>query len=120
MDNKYFKIAGDLTDNQPIKESLNSSFKPAGDLNDTPKSIPNNEQEIFIKNYLLEIVSGEELYDNFGDLKIVGSGSMILSFNEIQKMVEEGCYNFIKAEYFNPEMIEIKYKKIIKENNITK
>lgn len=113
MDNKYFKIAGDLTDNQPIKESLNSSFKP-------PKSIPNNEQEIFIKNYLLEIVSGEELYDNFGDLKIVGSGSMILSFNEIQKMVEEGCYNFIKAEYFNPEMIEIKYQKIIKENNITK
>ena len=42
---------------------------------------------------------------------------MIVSFNELQKMVEEECYNFISAEYLNPEMIIVEYEKYQKENS---
>jgi len=85
---KYFKRAGDLTDNH----------------------IPNNEN--YIKKYLLEIVSEKTLDDN-----IIGAGSMIISFNDLKKMVEEDCYNFISAEYLNPEMIIVQYEKYQKENS---
>ena len=88
---KYFKIAGDLNDNH----------------------IESNEN--YIKNYLLEIVSGKPT-----DNKVISAGSMIISFNKLEKMVEEDCYNFIKAEYLNPEMIIVEYEKHQKEVKKTK
>jgi len=42
---------------------------------------------------------------------------MIISFNDLKKMVEEDCYNFISAEYLNPEMIIVQYEKYQKENS---
>lgn len=116
MTNKYFKIAGDLTEKQENRD-MNKYFKPAGDLEETVEIIFKEQQETFIKNYLLEIISGERLEE---EENIIGAGSMIISFSQLQKMVEEGCYNFIKAEYLNPEMIIIEYQKYQKENHITK
>lgn len=98
----------------------NEYFKPAGDLNDTIKPIHNKDEETYIKDYLLEIVSGENLNSELEDIIIIGGGSMIVSFNDLQKMVDEGCYNFIKAEYLNPEMVIVEYEKYRQNNIITK
>lgn len=37
----------------------NEYFKTGGDLNDAIKPVSTEEQETYIQNYLLEIVSGE-------------------------------------------------------------
>lgn len=90
---------------------MDKYFKRAGDIIDN--NIENNEN--YIKNYLLKIVSGKNVDNN-----VIGTGSMIISFNDIQKMVDEDCYNFLKAEYLNPEMIIIEYEKYQKNEIKTK
>lgn len=116
MKNDYFKPAGNLTEQQKnIK--MNEYFKPAGDLGQTTEISLKDQQELFIKNYLLEIVSGKHLEE---EEIIIGGGSMIVSFSQLKNMVDEGCYNFIKAEYLNPEMIIVEYQKYQKENYIIK
>lgn len=93
---------------------MDKYFKVAGDLEETQKNISN---ELEIKRYLDGIINQDNDIDN---LNIIGSGSMIISFTELQKMVEEECYIFLKVDYLNPEMIIIEYKKYEKTNNITK
>ena len=93
---KYFKIAGDLSDN------LNEN-----DIENLEKNIniQQNKKED-IKNILLEIVSGEPLEKE----QIIEKGSMIIFFASLEKMIKEDCYNFIKAEYFNTEMIFVEFE----------
>ena len=116
MKNDYFKPAGDLNE-QPKNIKMNEFFKPAGDLDKTVEISMKEQQEIFIKNYLLEIISGKSLEE---EGNIIGGGSMIVSFSQLKNMVDADCYNFIKAEYLNPEMIIVEYQEYQKDNYKTK
>jgi len=95
---------------------MNNYFKPAGDLEEN-KNLSLEQNESFIKNYLLEIVNNNYINDDLENL--IGSGSMIISFKKLREMIEEGCFKFIKAEYLNPEMIIVEFNKY-EINNKTK
>lgn len=92
---------------------MNNYFKPAGDL-DENKILSFDEQ---IKNYLIDIINNNYI-NNISD-NLIGGGSMIISFNDLKQMVDEGCYRFTKAEYLNPEMIIVEFEKY-ELNNKTK
>lgn len=118
MDNKYFKVAGDLKENSPQNTNQNSFFKPARNLTEYKQTKLSVNQETSnneltkeeIENYLITIVSGEPL-DFENELgTICGGGKMIVTFKELQVMADTNCYNFIKAQCLNPNMIVIEYQ----------
>lgn len=117
----YFKIAGDLDkDLNRIEETNNmhNYFRPATDLDVPNNSDINNALKEDIENYLLTIVSGKHMNDECELGYIKGAGSLIVTFAELQRMVNDGSYNIIKAEYFNPEMVAIEYQEYSKEKNM--
>lgn len=121
MMNEYFKKAGDLDNNIKNKSESNfdiSHFKIAEDLNDVSKSVNYQKEDISLEEinyYFSKIVSGKE-YDYECELgTLCGAGNCIVSFVELKKMVEEGTYNIISAQCFNPYMIEIRYQEYSKE-----
>ena len=88
-------------------------FKPAGDL-DIEYDNKKFNNKIDIQTYLLNVVSGIE-YDVESDVgTICSEGNVIISFSELQEMVDSGEYNIINAIYFNEEMIEIKFQRFNK------
>lgn len=115
MENNFFKPAGDLSN----ENNMGTYFQAAGNLKETKTNFILETQETYIQNFILKIVSGESLKES-DYTNIIGAGSMIISFDELQRMVEEGCYNFIKVEYLNPEMIIVEYEKYEKVNNYSK
>ena len=121
MNNNYFRSAGDLDGNINIDKSDNIDnvvnkyfYVPTDkDLGVCKKNIISNnllsdEEKI---NYLKSIVSTD--YDNEGE--IVDCGSMILSFDRIVKLVQDG-YNIINFEYFNSNLISVVFRKIDKNS----
>ena len=141
---KFFKMAGDIDNDNTfqthtdlntsnnsrliIASNMNTSnknyFEFSGDLDSNNKSIEikddsiSNVNNLDVQTYLYSIVSGIK-YDSESELGTVCSeGNVIISLNELQKMVDSGEYNIISAMYFNDEMIEIKYQQF--EKNISR
>ena len=121
---KDFRAAGDLIDvpnlNNPVGNKISKQFRTPGDLNN--KNVSYHEEYNFsltndeLQEYLKSIVSGV-VYEKESELgTLCGGGSMIVTFSQLQEMVDEGSYNIIKAEFFNPEMISIVYQKYDKRN----
>ena len=118
-EDKYFKPAGDLDDEKMYVED--SFFRPAGDLSNNASKKTNNNEEIVsklnndidkIRDYLLTIVSGKR-YDNVCELGVLmGAGRMIVTLEELIKMVDEG-YNIVSANVINANMIEIEFQRYV-------
>ena len=95
-------------------QKVDESYFRMPDLEDMSYQMPKQKETIEdTQNYLLTIVSGEELGFECELGTLCSGGSMIVSLNELKQMVEEGTYNIIQAEYFNPNMIAIKYQQYI-------
>lgn len=111
--NEYFKKAGDLdVESKNIKS--NSYFKKADDLIDNTIESDMTLDEL----NLSDIVSGVE-YDFVSDRGVViSAGSVIVSKDELIKMIDDSSYNIIKATYLNDEMIHIDYQQF--DNEMTK
>ena len=134
--NEYFKIAGDLDDNKIEEQEKNDFFKIAGDLKDNNRIKDHNGIEMLnssefhikvdntvdnivdnnaqIHFYLKNIVSGIKYPDECELGYLCGEGNVIVSFSELGEMIDSGEYNIISANYFNPDMIEIKYQQFSK------
>ena len=99
---KYFKIAGDL--------NTEKSDDFVGEI------IDNNSNNIQL--YLKSICSGKYYNQENERGIIVSEGNIIISFQQLQEMLDNGDYNIISATYFNDDMIEIKYQQF--EKNISR
>ncbi len=111
----YFKVAGDLG-NRFEKENTNNYFKVAGNLKseNNDYTIKSNMVDE-INQYLSNIVSGKTygFESEFGT--VCSAGNVIVSFNELQQMVEDGSYNIIKATCLNKDVIQIEYQQFNKD-----
>jgi len=123
---RFFKMAGDLDVDNLYEDVVSNKSRlivspnmniQNKDYSETPKVL-DSVDNLDIETYLSNIVSGVK-YDYESELGTVCSeGNVIISLNELQKMVDSGEYNIISANYFNNEMIEIKYQQI--EKNISR
>lgn len=91
----YFRVAGDLDDNK-----LSSYFKD----NMNNYSFSDDDSR---KKFLNSIVSEV----SYSSCDVIESGKMILSFNDVVGLYEEGA-NIIKADYLNEFMVDVEYVKI--------
>ena len=97
---------------QENKEKGNNGFFVPGDLPvDNRKDIDvKNCTMDDIQNYLVSVVSERE-YESICELGVlVGAGEMIVSFDKLKQMVDEG-YNIVRAKAFNKDMIMVKFQK---------
>jgi len=123
---RFFKMAGDLDVDNLYEDVVSNKSRlivspnmniQNKEYSETPKVL-DSVDNLDIETYLSNIVSGVK-YDYESELGTVCSeGNVIISLNELQKMVDSGEYNIISANYFNNEMIEIKYQQI--EKNISR
>ena len=103
--NKDFYTPGDL-DGGMLKpagslEQDNTYFKMAGDLKDN-----NSKNEV--EEYLKSVVTGKRTSPEFGHFPIA-AGQRFVSFDRLKDMVNNG-YNIIRANYFeNMKMIEVEF-----------
>ena len=119
--NEYFKKAGDLDSGDINKESrIKSTFNN--------KTVEKNESRVRMNfsskkeeiekdiiSYLEQITSGKEFDDECELGVLCGAGEMIMSLKQLRDMVATGTYNIIKTEWFNSEMILVKYQEYSKE-----
>lgn len=119
MENNWFKNQGDLENVKPNIDG-SSFFKPAGDLEDPKQNnsfaFKEKKEELKtpeeIRSWLKTIVSGERKSNyEFGEgLLATGGGSMFVSVEQLQDMINNGD-NIIKAEYFEKmNMIMIEFE----------
>ena len=122
--NEYFKVAGDL-ENHQVKDN-NNYFKVAGNL-DNDVSNKTNFNDLKSKNimpkeeiedYLITVVSGKKMGFECELGTLCGEGEMIVSFEQLKEMYENGNYNIVSAQVFNPEMITIVFENYSKTNTM--
>ena len=107
---KYFRPAEDLVDTKRKTVSEDKYFRNPGDLNVGQNVTKNKLDEI--NDYLLTVVSGKK-YDGVCELGVLmGSGRMIVSLEQLMKMVDEG-YNIVSANVLNDNMIEVEFQKYV-------
>ena len=111
--NKDFYTPGDL-DGGMLKpagslEQGNTYFKMAGDLKDN-----NSKNEV--EEYLKSVVTGKRTPPEFGHFPIA-AGQRFVSFEELKNMVDRGD-NIVRAEYFEQMgKILIEFETFELENN---
>ena len=89
----------------------NKYFSPAGDLENTVFLSKYNSKEEIVK-YLSSVVSGKKY--GFQSGMPYSSGSILVSFDELKKMVDNGD-NIIKAECLddNGKFISIEFESFV-------
>jgi len=102
----YFRPAGNLNDE--------NFFKPAGNLDSeivNSTSVKSNAGVTIdeINDYLESIVSGKKYPD------AIGAGNIIVTFSRLRDMVDMG-FNIVSAKCINPELIEIEFQELRREN----
>ena len=115
--NRTSKVYFDSTDS---KDYSNSYFQPAGDLEESKQHNIHSFENIStekINNYLMTIVSGEEYPYECELGTMCSAGSLIVNLHQLIEMANDGSYNIITAQCFNPEMIAISFQQFNKKNN---
>ena len=116
--NKYFKIAGDLPQNNEeiIKHSekegkLKYSYNIKKKLEESQQEIKTNKinkSPEEIQAYLNNICSGVREEENIKE-----AGTIITTLEKLYDMVEKG-YNIVTAEYLANNLVSIEFQKINK------
>lgn len=96
--------------NFPSKTEDKAESRVTMNFSSTKKEI---EKDII--SYLNQISSGKEFDDECELGVLCGAGEIIISLNQLRDMVATGTYNIIKTEWFNSEMILVKYQEFSKE-----
>ena len=98
--NEFFKKADDLETNVLVDEIIEDNKYSYSDVN------------VFLSN----VISGIK-YDYESEMgTICSEGSTIVSLKQLIDMVDSGEYNIISANYFNDEMIDVRYQQFDKSN----
>ena len=115
----YFKKAEDL-EKELEEKTYNDFFKKPEDLETNILADGIKEDNKYFDNdvndFLSNIISGIK-YDYESEMgTICSEGSTIVTLKQLIDMVDSGEYNIISANYFNDEMIDIRYQRFDKSN----